>query len=69
MRLKHFHADLKGWEEKDEVREFALVAKEEGAMHFDGMSFHPKGDALTVYLAIEHEDGKVTEEKFEYARR
>jgi hypothetical protein len=69
MRLKHFHADLKGWEEKDEVREFALVAKEEGAMHFEGMSFHPKGDALTVYLAIEHEDGKVTEEKFEYARR
>jgi hypothetical protein len=69
MRLKHFHADLKGWEEKDEVREFALVAKEEGAMHFEGMSFHPKGDALTVYLAIEHDDGKVTEEKFEYARR
>ncbi len=38
-------------------------------MHFEGMSFHPKGDALTVYLAIEHDDVKVTEEKFEYARR
>ena len=25
MRLKHFHADLKGWEEKDDVRAFPLV--------------------------------------------
>jgi hypothetical protein len=69
MRLKHFHADLKGWEEKDEVREFALVAKADGAMHFDGMSFHPRGDKLTVYLAIRNQDGSVTEEKFDYQRR
>ena len=25
MRLKHFHADLKGWEEKDQTVDFKLV--------------------------------------------
>src|SRR5688500_20144863 len=38
IRLKHFHADLKGWEEKNEVQEFRLVAKAAGAMHLDRKS-------------------------------
>ena len=56
----------------------ALTSAEDGVQAFswspDGKSIafttqDPKSDALTVYLAIEHDDGKVTEEKFEYARR
>ena len=68
FRLKHFNADLTGWEEKNEVRSFPLVAKRDGAMHFEGMSFHPDGDKLTVYLAVEHEDKKVEEITFTYRR-
>jgi hypothetical protein len=68
FRLKHFNADLTGWEEKNEVRSFPLVAKRDGAMHFEGMSFHPDGDNLTVYLAVEHEDKKVEEVTFTYRR-
>jgi hypothetical protein len=68
LRLKHFHADLRGWEEKDKSLAFPLVAKEPGALHFDGMSFHPKGDTLTVYLAIGQKDGQVREEAFTYKR-
>ena len=68
FRLKHFNADLTGWEEKNEVRSFPLVVKKDGAMHFEGMSFHPQGDKLTVYLAVDH-DGKPPEEiTFEYRR-
>ena len=69
LRLKHFNADLTGWEEKLKTIDFPLVAKGEGAVHFDGMSFHPKGsDALTVYLAINQKDGSVREETFTYRR-
>jgi hypothetical protein len=68
FRLKHFNADLTGWEEKNEVRTFPLVARKDGAMHFEGMSFHPDGDKLTVYLAIEQKDKSVQEAVFTYRR-
>lgn len=69
LRLKHFNADLTGWEEKLKTIDFPLVAKGDGAVHFDGMSFHPKGgDALTVYLAIHQKDATVREETFTYKR-
>jgi Domain of unknown function (DUF6265) len=68
LRLKHFNADLTGWEEKDEVRSFPLVAKRGTAMLFEGMTFEPKGDELTVYLAVEHEGKPVEEVTFEYRR-
>ena len=68
FRLKHFNADLTGWEEKNEVRSFPLVAKKDGAMHFEGMSFHPDGDKLTVYLAVEHEGKRIEEVTFTYLR-
>jgi hypothetical protein len=69
LRLKHFNADLTGWEEKLKTIDFPLVARDGGAVHFEGMSFHPKGsDALTVYLAINQKDGTVREEAFSYKR-
>jgi hypothetical protein len=68
FRLKHFNADLTGWEEKNEVRSFPLVAKQDGAMHFEGMSFHPAGDELTVYLAVDHEGKPPEEITFRYRR-
>ena len=69
LRLKHFHPDLKGWEEKDKTVDFPLVALGKGAVHFEAMSFHPQGpSALTVYLVI-GEKGGVREETFSYVRR
>jgi hypothetical protein len=68
MRLKHFNPDLTGWEEKNEVQSFSLVAKRDGALQFEGMSFHPQGDQLTVHLAIEHKDKPVEEVTFKYRR-
>jgi len=69
LRLKHFNPDLTGWEEKQETVSFPLVALGKGIVHFEGMSFHPQGDAgLTVYLAIGGKDGAVREETFVYTR-
>jgi len=68
FRLKHFNADLTGWEEKDDVRSFPLVAKRDGALLFEGMSFHPQGDQLIIHLAVEHKDKSVEEITFKYRR-
>ena len=68
IRLKHFNPDLTGWEEKNDVQSFSLVAKRDGALQFEGMSFHPQGDQLTVYLAVEHKDKPVEEVMFRYRR-
>jgi hypothetical protein len=69
IKLKHFHADLRGWEERDASVRFPLVAKRDGRIYFDGMTFERSGaDKVKVYLAIEQKDGKVHEETFEYSR-
>jgi Domain of unknown function (DUF6265) len=69
IKLKHFHADLRGWEERDASVRFPLVAKRDGRIYFDGMTFERIGaDRVKVYLAVEHKDGKVQEETFEYSR-
>jgi hypothetical protein len=70
LRLKHFNPNLTGWEEKLKTIDFPLVAKQDGAVHFEGMSFHPKGTSeLVVYLAIHQKDGTMREEAFQYARK
>ena len=69
LRLKHFNADLTGWEEQNKTIDFPLVAVEKnGAVHFAGMSFHPKGDTLTIHLAIQQKDGAIGEQTFLYTR-
>ena len=69
LRLKHFHPDLVGWEEKDETVSFPFVAKRGTVMHFEGMAFAPAGDELTVYLAIgDKKNGSVREAVFRYRR-
>lgn len=38
LRLKHFNADLTGWEEKDDMLTFRLVAVEECAAFFNALT-------------------------------
>lgn len=44
------------------------MALEPGAAHFEGMSLHPQGERLTVYLVIGKKGGSVREEAFAYTR-
>jgi hypothetical protein len=70
MRLKHFHADLKGWEEKDEMQEFKLVAIEGQTAYFEGLSVRRDGD--TLYSAVRIKDrknGSTRVEQFSYTRK
>ena len=68
LRLKHFNADLTGWEEKDETVDFPLVALEKGQAFFDGLTYERRGpDEIQVYLAMHTEDG-VQEVPFAWKR-
>ncbi len=69
LRLKHFDADLKGWEEKEEVREFKLVKLTADAAWFAGLTFRRlDAEHAEVWVAIHHRDGSVAEECFAYQR-
>jgi hypothetical protein len=70
LKLKHFHPDLTGWEEKADFVDFPLVAVEPKAVHFDGLSFllEPDG-SLTIYLLLhDRKSGAVREEPFRLRR-
>jgi len=69
LRLKHFNADLTGWEEKDEVVSFPLVRIETSAVYFDGLTYRKNGDdRLRAYVAVEQEEGAAEEMGFELHR-
>ena len=69
FELKHFHGDLKGWEEKDEVRSFKLVKVEDNRFYFDGFTFEKvSADAVNIYALISHDDGSQEEVKFNYKK-
>ncbi len=69
MQLKHFHGNLKGWEEKEETVDFKLVKVEEGKLFFDGLTFeHVSNTEMNVYVVIGDEDGKTQEATFHYKR-
>lgn len=68
LRLKHFHKDLKGWEEKDETVDFPLVKVTPGKMFFDGFTFERISEnEMNIYVIIEQE-GKEREATFNYRR-
>lgn len=54
LRIKHFTPALRGWEEKEVYEEFALVAVEEMAVYFDGLTYALTAhDELTSVVDIE----------------
>ncbi len=68
LRLKHFSANLIGWEEKDKTVDFKLVKFSQHKAYFDGLTFELiNDDELIIYVVIE--DNNTAEEvKFNYKR-
>lgn len=68
MRLKHFHANLIGWEEKDETVDFKLVKTTKDVIYFDGFTIEKvDNERMNIYVVIQDSEGK-KEVKFEYHR-
>jgi hypothetical protein len=69
-RLKHFNADLTGWEEKAEVERFPLVAVEGNAWYFDGLTIRRDGtDGMVAAVKVGSGDGSAKEYVFRYRRK
>ena len=67
--LKHFHGDLKGWEEKDEVQSFKFVKIEDDRAYFEGFTFEQVSDnEINIYALIEDGDTGTDEVRFNFTR-
>ncbi len=62
LKLKHFHPDMVGWEEKDKMVNFPLIKVEKNAAYFGGLTYlrNDQGE-LKVWVAMKGQDGKVSE--------
>ena len=69
LKVKHFSANFSAWEERDEYIDFRLVAKEDNALHFRGLSFYRRSDdEMDGYIVMHNDDG-ITEHELKYYRR
>ena len=70
LKLKHFNADLTGWEEKGGFVTFRLARVTPDAIYFDGLTFRREGrDKMTIFLALRDQSGTLREETFHYTRQ
>ncbi len=64
LKLKHFSANLIGWEEKDETVDFRLVKITDNKVYFDGFTFEKVSvDEINTYVVIDE-----VETKFNFLR-
>ncbi|PIW56233.1 MAG: hypothetical protein COW16_01780 [Sphingomonadales bacterium CG12_big_fil_rev_8_21_14_0_65_65_10] len=69
LRLKHFHADLTGWEEKDGMLTFRLVAMEPCAAYFHALTLRCDGEnGLLAAVRMKSEGDEVRELVFRFER-
>lgn len=69
LRLKHFHGDLKGWEEKDDRLEWKFVKMTKYRAYFNNFTFERVGtDEINVYVLFRKDSGESYEMKFNYYR-
>ncbi len=68
LKVKHFSREFVGWEDKPDYVHFKLVAIEEDAVHFAGISFYRRTpDQIDAYIVMRSgEDFR--EEKLSYRR-
>lgn len=68
MRLKHFHSDLRGWEEKNDTVDFPLLDQKGDFWYFEDLTIHCENhEKMTVYLRISNQ-GKTSIVPFRYKR-
>jgi hypothetical protein len=67
--VKHFNPDLTGWEEKSEVRCFALSATAPARWEFSGVTYERKGkNEMTATVVTKGLDGTAETLQFRFRR-
>ncbi|MGL5837424.1 MAG: DUF6265 family protein [Sphingorhabdus sp.] len=68
--VKHFNADLTGWEEKGEVRRFPLSAIQSGRWEFSGVTYERTGrNTMIASVAAKGADGSQETLQFRFRRK
>jgi hypothetical protein len=68
--VKHFNADLTGWEEKGEVRRFPLSAVRPDRWEFSGLTYERTGrNAMTAQVVSKDSEGKEEYLQFRFRRK
>jgi len=69
LRLKHFNADMTGWEDKEEMVRFRLAHVEPGLIQFNSLTYRLETeDRMRIHVAVRQSDGKLEELEFELTR-
>ncbi|MBQ95773.1 MAG: hypothetical protein CL510_08110 [Actinobacteria bacterium] len=69
LRLKHFNADLTGWEEKDDMLTFRLIAMEPCAAYFRSLTLRCEGEnGLLAAVRMKSDGGEINELIFRFER-
>ena len=67
LRLKHFSADLSGWEKTTETVDFRLLQLSENKAIFDGLTMHRVGkETMLVHVAMKSGTSPAKEAEFRY---
>ena len=70
LQLKHFGADLKGWETKEETIDFPLKEITENKVVFEGMTFEKISKTeMDIYVDIKNDKGEIEIVKFNYKKK
>lgn len=69
LQLKHFHGDLKGWEEKDETVDFKLVKLNDNEVFFEGLTMKKISETEMQVFVLINEGENAQEILFSYTRR
>lgn len=63
LRVKHFNADMTGWEDKAEMVTFRYDSSSSGQHYFGGLRFlMPAADSLVIGVTFKSSDGSKHEE-------
>lgn len=69
VKLKHFNADLTGWEDKEGMVTFRLLAIEDCAAYFHGLTLRCEGaDGLVAAVRMQSDKPEIQELLFNYRR-
>lgn len=68
LRLKHFHPDLTGWEEKDDIITFEMISFSEDKIELKGLTFERTSDTEMVISLRMSQGGEPHTEVFNMKR-
>ncbi|WP_435419221.1 DUF6265 family protein [Parerythrobacter aurantius] len=70
VKLKHFNADLTGWEDKEGMVTFRLLAAEPCALYFNALTYRCDGEGgMVVAVRMKSEGPTPTELLFRFTRQ